>query len=77
MYFSSGKIEKMITYRPEFYCLETMLNCNQFYTIIFANYYPSMLGNYKITFESDAELQIKPIPDEGYDLSATKIKVFF
>ncbi len=64
-------------YKQQFACIERQINCNQFYTVIFTNYLPSMLGRYKATFECDKTMTIGEIKPEGYDLNSTEIKVCF
>ena len=63
-------------YRQKFSCIETRVQYNEFYTIIFANYNPLAVGNYKAVFEGEAEtVFIEEIKPEGYGLHQTAFDV--
>ncbi len=45
------------------------------YTVIASNFEPDMLGEYKLTFESDTPLAVEEIKPEGFGLKMHEIHV--
>lgn len=64
-----------LNYKRHFSCIEYMLPCKEFFILIFSTKIHTMIGKFKITFESQIPLEINPIEPEGFNMKPIEIAV--